>query len=125
MFFFPLAEGVLVAVNLLRDTEPHVLFAFHFDGQRWLQRVELDLTPIGGRTRPRFICPVEGRVEVVAFREGRFASIKAQRLLHPSEVRKKGEQDADIDVQRCADGGQEAPKRRAKTRRAEAQALQI
>ena len=89
LFVFPLREGVLVGLDLRSDTEPHVVFAFHFGGRMWLQRVELRLQKIGGRVRPVFVCPVAGSVEVLAFREGRFASIRAQCLQHPSTVRNR------------------------------------
>ena len=60
------------------------------------QTVGLIQTRVGGRVRPLFVCPVEEKpVEVLAWRDGVFASARAQRLVHRSQIgpnRKRGRQ---------------------------------
>ena len=85
----PQGPGRLVLISDLRaNTPPRLLLAFNTADGAVLQRVELVLEAISGRLRPSLICPVTGKkVEVLAFRGGRFASAKSQKLAHSSQFR--------------------------------------
>jgi hypothetical protein len=82
-----LAEAY-VCCDLRPPGPPVVGLVTWLDGARVYQRIELIVPPPGVRRRYMFRCPVTGKpVETLAFRNGRFASRLAQRLLHQSQIR--------------------------------------
>ena len=106
----PLAFGaaepkkVLVAVEECEGRLEAARIRF-YDGDRMEQYVQIIIKEIGGRSRPFFKCPIDRTaVEVLAYREGLFASAKAQSLVNRSQVganRKRGPKGKTLKVKKA------------------------
>lgn len=76
-----------------------------YDGDLMEQYVQIIIKEIGGRSRPFFKCPIDRTaVEVLAYREGLFASAKAQSLINRSQVganRKRGSKGKTLKVKKA------------------------
>jgi hypothetical protein len=82
------AQRMELSVDLRAGSLPYLFLRFTVDGIPHIQRFQVVLDNIGRRIRPSLICPVTGRkVEVIAFRGGRFASAYAQHLVSRSQIR--------------------------------------